>query len=206
MGEDSTVETTYRLQICTELCRYLLLQPCIFHYFSSPELLTCLCQCSSLIIYEATEPDTPKCVALFWCQNQIPHRTHFTWNWKSQALTSDPWRWRDCVGFLQSEPLNAALVWNWSTINVFFEQDLQLWNSWAALISYKAESFRYLGEGEVRAAVSSSFPFPGGFWGGLVISDMAFDEPEQRLWSTLNVGRYRFKYVLYNGILSVLHM
>lgn len=82
----------------------------------------------------------------FLMSKKIPHRTRFTCNQKLWTLTSDLWRWRDCISFLQSKSLNVALVRNWGTINVFFEQNLQLWNSWAALISYKAESLGHLGE------------------------------------------------------------
>lgn len=35
VGEDSTVETTYRLQIRAELCQYFSLQPCSFLCFSA---------------------------------------------------------------------------------------------------------------------------------------------------------------------------
>lgn len=99
--------------------------------------------------------------------NKIPHRAHFTCNQKLQTLTSDPWRWKDCIGFLQSKPLNAALVWNQSTISVFFEQNLQLWNSWAALISYKAGSLGHLGEvGLERQGVAPSHFQPSLRWLG----------------------------------------
>lgn len=38
--------------VCTELCQYLLLQPCSFPCFSNSGLLTYLCKCPSLIMYK----------------------------------------------------------------------------------------------------------------------------------------------------------
>lgn len=145
MGENSPVEATYRLQtdnvnqaltasLTPALQSSLIFQPWASHISLTVSFTHHVHHFLPYHIfgsYEEKQSVMPTCLVVFWCQKKkkIPYRTYFSCNQKLQTLTSDLWRWRDYISFLQIKPLNAALLWSWSTINVFFEWNLQIWNS-----------------------------------------------------------------------------